>query len=164
MQFIYTFLKNQKLASIYLARVSDCSCWWRLRWVQIKRIHSESKSRVLWIKKFREMANEGDFWNNLDSFVEKQTNGKEMEKVGDWLKSVPDPNSEKSQQKTKSKISTGWVVIGTNHLYESWKQHSKTFNFPLEEKKFSRAADDDVFCNNKNKLDGKFSRAQLEKL
>lgn len=42
---------------------------------------------------------EGDFWNNLDSFVEKQTGGKENEKVGDWLKTVPEapnPESEKS--------------------------------------------------------------------
>lgn len=55
------------------------------------------------------MASEGDFWNNLDSFVEQQNEGKEMEKVGDWLKSVPDPEKsvEKSQQKPKSKNSTG---------------------------------------------------------
>jgi hypothetical protein len=57
--------------------------------------------------KLFEMANEGDFWNNLDSFVEQQTGGKEMEKVGDWLKNVPDPGSEKSQQKTKAKSPTG---------------------------------------------------------
>lgn len=42
---------------------------------------------------------EGDFWNNLDSFVEQKNassasgenlNGREHEKVGDWLKSIPD--------------------------------------------------------------------------
>lgn len=51
---------------------------------------------------------EGDFWNNLDSFVEQKGSGKENEKVGDWLKSVPDPE-EKSQQKsaTKSKSPSG---------------------------------------------------------
>jgi hypothetical protein len=48
------------------------------------------------------MANEGDFWNNLDSFVEKQQTS-DKEKVGDWLKNVPDPSPEKS----KKKIPTG---------------------------------------------------------
>lgn len=53
--------------------------------------------------------NEGDFWNNLDSFVEKvSAKDGENEKVGDWLKSVPDPKDEKSQDKTtvKSKSPT----------------------------------------------------------
>lgn len=33
---------------------------------------------------------EGDFWNNLDSFVEQKNSEKENEKVGDWLRTVPD--------------------------------------------------------------------------
>lgn len=55
------------------------------------------------------MASEGDFWCNLDSFVEQQKDGKEIEKVGDWLKNVPDPEKsvEKSQQKPKPKNSNG---------------------------------------------------------
>lgn len=42
--------------------------------------------------------NEGDFWNNLDSFVEKQNGEKklEKEKVDDWLKNVPDPKDGKA--------------------------------------------------------------------
>lgn len=55
--------------------------------------------------------NEGDFWNNLDSFVEQKVGEKdgENEKVGDWLKNVPDPKDEKSQEKpiAKSKSPTG---------------------------------------------------------
>lgn len=53
---------------------------------------------------------EGDFWNNLDGFVEKQNNGKDTEKVDDWLKNVPDPDkSQPQQQKSamKSKSPTG---------------------------------------------------------
>lgn len=55
---------------------------------------------------------EGDFWNNLDSFVEQKnatspastTNApaaggvKEHEKVGDWLKTIPDPKGKDSKQ------------------------------------------------------------------
>lgn len=52
--------------------------------------------------------NEGDFWNNLDSFVEKQNSGKEMEKVDDWLKNTPDPKDEKASKASgKPKIATG---------------------------------------------------------
>ena len=29
--------------------------------------------------------NESDFWNNLDNFVEQQSGGKGVEKVGEWL-------------------------------------------------------------------------------
>lgn len=47
--------------------------------------------------------NEGDFWNNLDSFVEQQNVGKENEKVGDWLNSVPEAADEKPEQKATSK-------------------------------------------------------------
>jgi hypothetical protein len=56
-----------------------------------------------------EAMSEGDFWNNLDSFVEQknattpsataensQTAVKEHEKVGDWLKSIPDPKGKDS--------------------------------------------------------------------
>lgn len=43
-------------------------------------------------------ATEGDFWNNLDSFVEKQNSDKE--KVGDWLNKFPSP--EKSQKLKKA--------------------------------------------------------------
>lgn len=54
---------------------------------------------------------EGEFWNNLDSFVEQKSSAKENEKVGDWLKSVPDPKDEeeKPQQKSapKSKSPSG---------------------------------------------------------
>lgn len=48
---------------------------------------------------------EGDFWNNLDSFVE-QKNEKDNEKVGDWLKGVPDPKDEKSDAKSSTKTKT----------------------------------------------------------
>lgn len=51
---------------------------------------------------------EGDFWNNLDSFVEQKNatastsssggGGKEHEKVGDWLKSIPDINDDNEQK------------------------------------------------------------------
>lgn len=48
---------------------------------------------------------EGDFWNNLDSFVEQKnatsstTGGAAgSEKVGDWLKSIPDPNGNDPKQ------------------------------------------------------------------
>lgn len=47
---------------------------------------------------------EGDFWNNLDSFVEQKnatastSGGKEHEKVGDWLKSIPDINDNEQKQ------------------------------------------------------------------
>lgn len=53
--------------------------------------------------------NEGDFWNNLDALVEQQKEGKEMEKVGDWLKNVPDPKDEKAPSKAtiKSKSPVG---------------------------------------------------------
>ena len=53
--------------------------------------------------------NEGDFWNNLDSFVEQKAGEKagENEKVGDWLKNVPDPKDEKAQEKSTSKVSSG---------------------------------------------------------
>jgi hypothetical protein len=59
--------------------------------------------------------NEGEFWNNLDSFVDKKgttggatnSNPTEHEKVDDWLKKIPDPN-EKTQKndgnKSKSPI------------------------------------------------------------
>lgn len=53
---------------------------------------------------------EGDFWNNLDSFVEQKNSEKELEKVGDWLKnSVPEAGNEKPATKstTKSKSPTG---------------------------------------------------------
>lgn len=53
--------------------------------------------------------NEGEFWNNLDSFVEQQSGGKDNEKVGDWLnKNVPDPKDEKAPPKSaiKSKSPT----------------------------------------------------------
>lgn len=53
--------------------------------------------------------NEGDFWNNLDSFVEQKATAGENEKVGDWLNKIPDPKDEKPQEKptAKSKIPTG---------------------------------------------------------
>lgn len=49
---------------------------------------------------------EGDFWNNLDSFVEKKSSADptKSEKVGDWLKSIPDP-SKSENEKTKKKKS-----------------------------------------------------------
>lgn len=55
------------------------------------------------------MSGEGDFWNNLDSFVEQKNSEKEIEKVGDWLKSVPEPGTEKPPLKSavKSKSPTG---------------------------------------------------------
>lgn len=68
---------------------------------------------MLWIVLEFELSrgmNEGEFWNNLDSFVEQQSGGKESEKVGDWLnKNVPDPKDEKAQPKPaiKSKSPTG---------------------------------------------------------
>lgn len=56
---------------------------------------------------------EGDFWNNLDSFVEKQkqqtnivdptTNIVEKERVDDWVKNVNDATASKSS-KTSVKI------------------------------------------------------------
>jgi hypothetical protein len=56
---------------------------------------------------------EGDFWSNLDSFVEKKgtsepTKGSAgSEKVGDWLKSIPDPSkSENDKNKKKKSPST----------------------------------------------------------
>lgn len=53
--------------------------------------------------------NEGDFWNNLDSFVEQKAVEKaENEKVGDWLKSVPDPKNEKLEKSaSKTKLVSG---------------------------------------------------------
>lgn len=51
---------------------------------------------------------EGDFWNNLDSFVEQKNSEKEIEKVGDWLKNVPEPSNEKPlKSAVKSKSPTG---------------------------------------------------------
>lgn len=47
---------------------------------------------------------EGDFWNNLDSFVEKQSNDKDNEKVGDWLRGVPDAPGEKDTKPQKSML------------------------------------------------------------
>lgn len=50
---------------------------------------------------------EGDFWNNLDSFVEQKTCEETpkggSEKVGDWLKTIPDLDASKSEQKSKKK-------------------------------------------------------------
>jgi hypothetical protein len=51
-----------------------------------------------WSGRVKRMS-EGDFWNNLDSFVEKQTSGQESEKVGDWLKTVPSIEEGKSPPK-----------------------------------------------------------------
>lgn len=50
--------------------------------------------------------NEGDFWNNLDGFVGKQSGEKNMEKVDDWLKNIPDPDG-KDLPKAKTKSPTG---------------------------------------------------------
>lgn len=44
---------------------------------------------------------EAGFWNNLDSFVEKQNDAKESEKVDDWLKNQPE--AEKAPLKTSLK-------------------------------------------------------------
>lgn len=50
---------------------------------------------------------EGDFWNNLDSFVEKKSTSEPLkgsagsEKVGDWLKSIE--NDKNKKKKTPSK-------------------------------------------------------------
>lgn len=55
---------------------------------------------------------EGDFWNNLDSFVEQKSvttstsGGKEHEKVGDWLKSIPDINDNEQQKQPPSTPTT----------------------------------------------------------
>jgi hypothetical protein len=52
---------------------------------------------------------EGDFWNNLDSFVEKQQKqqnpekSSDKEKVDDWLKNVPDTSPDKGKISTKTK-------------------------------------------------------------
>lgn len=95
MQFIYTFFSKSKLASIYLARVSDCSCWCKWKgFISLSTFECGAASCRM---------NEGDFWNNLDSFVEQQNVGKENEKVGDWLNSVPEAADEKPEQKATSK-------------------------------------------------------------
>jgi hypothetical protein len=50
---------------------------------------------------------EGEFWNNLNGFVEQQSgSGKTLEKVGDWLKNIPDPDK-KEPQRAKTKSSMG---------------------------------------------------------
>lgn len=67
--------------------------------------------------------NEGDFWNNLDSFVEKQNSGKEMEKVDDWLKNTPDPKDEKASKASgKPKVATGWVLVAINEFTRGTKK------------------------------------------
>lgn len=51
---------------------------------------------------------EGDFWNNLDSFVEQKKSGQEDEKVGDWLdKSVAEPGKAQQKSAPKTKSPTG---------------------------------------------------------
>jgi hypothetical protein len=52
---------------------------------------------------------EGDFWNNLDSFVEKKSTSEPSkgsagsEKVGDWLKSIEnDKNKKKKSPSTQT--------------------------------------------------------------
>lgn len=51
---------------------------------------------------------EGEFWNNLDGFVEQQSGGgKTIEKVGDWLKNIPEPDNKEQQPKSKNKSMMG---------------------------------------------------------
>lgn len=60
------------------------------------------------VKSSAKMA-EGEFWNNLDSFVEKKHSagsskgGGGSEKVGDWLNSIPDPSKSDGKSKKKKK-------------------------------------------------------------
>lgn len=52
--------------------------------------------------------NEGEFWNNLDSFVDqknpasKEAGKKEIERVGTWLQDIQE-HEEKSAKETTSK-------------------------------------------------------------
>lgn len=68
-----------------------------------------SASVVKWSEIFRLAMAEGDFWNNLDSFVEQKSSGGGesskggSEKVGDWLNSIPDPSKTDSEKKKKKK-------------------------------------------------------------
>lgn len=104
---LFIHFQKSELASIFWHVFFDCSGW-----CQLKGFYFSSDFQVLRIKVLKLEMSEGDFWNNLDSFVEKQNSENELEKVGDWLKNVPDPNNEKTPPKATAKPEspTRWAL------------------------------------------------------
>lgn len=56
--------------------------------------------------------NEGEFWNNLDSFVEKknpvskEAGKKEIERVGTWLQEIQESDEQPKKKTAASKSSS----------------------------------------------------------